>query len=225
MELSMSSKKVLVVWGGWDGHTPKQSAEVFTTYLQSQGCEVVVRDTLDAYLDESLMKSLDLVVPIWTMGQISKEQWQGLNDTIYAGCGLAGFHGGIIDSFRSNCDYQWMTGGQWVAHPGNCIPSYTVNITDKSHPITKGINDFILTDTEQYYCHVDPAVKVLATTTFSGEHGDPTRYPKGVVMPYAWTRTWGKGKVFVAAWGHTYKDFDNAPAKQIVERGLMWAMK
>ncbi|MEX0777094.1 MAG: ThuA domain-containing protein [Phycisphaeraceae bacterium] len=221
----MSNKKALIVWGGWAGHTPKQSADVFAPFLEQQGYEVQVSDTLDAYLDEASMSALALIVPIWTMGTITKEQWDGLNKAVRSGVGLAGFHGGIIDSFRNNTEYQFMTGGQWVAHPGNCIPAYDVKITDKNHPITRGISDFALRDTEQYYVHVDPGNHVLCSTTFTGEHGDASLYKPGTVMPFAWTRTWGQGKVFVAAWGHTFKDFDVPEAKQIVERGMMWASR
>ncbi len=221
----MAQKKALVVWGGWDGHTPKESADTFVPFLEESGYEVVVSNTLDSYIDRDLMMSLDLVVQVWTMGEISKEQWAGLKEAIRSGVGFAGFHGGAIDSFRQNTDYQWMTGGQWVAHPGGCIPSYKVEIADADHEITQGIGGFELRETEQYYCHIDPGVHVLCTTEFTGEHGEPDQYPAGVVMPYAWTRQWGEGRVFIASWGHTYKDFDVPEAKQIVERGMLWASK
>lgn len=218
------AKKALIVWGGWPGHTPRESAEVFAGELDDAGFDVDVCDTLDAYLDRELMQSLSLVVPIWTMGQISDEQWKGLSEAVKAGVGCAGFHGGIIDSFRNNTEYQWMTGGQWVAHPGGCIPKYTVNITDREHEITRGIDDFELPDTEQYWMHVDPQNHVLATTTFSGEH-EGHLYETGTVMPYAWTKKWGDGRVFVACWGHTHKDFDVPEARQIVTRGMQWASR
>lgn len=219
------SKKALIVWGGWDGHTPRQSAELFAKELTDAGYDVTVRDTLDAYTQADAMPGYDVIVPIWTMGQISNEQWKGLSDAVKNGAGVAGFHGGIIDSFRNNTEYQWMTGGQWVAHPGNCIPRYRVQIRDTGHPITRGLSDFDLVDTEQYYVHTDPGNHVLTTTTFSGEHGDTTLYSGGTVMPYAWTKHWGKGKVFVACWGHTFKDFDVPEAREIVKRGIVWASR
>lgn len=221
----MDRKKALIVWGGWEGHTPKQSAELAARWLTDRGFDVEVRDTLDVYLDRDRLMSLSLIVQIWTMGQISPEQWQGLNQAVQSGVGLAGFHGGIIDAFRQNTDYQWMTGGQWVAHPGNSIPSYRVHIVDREHPITRGIDDFELRDTEQYYVHVDPANHVLATTRFEGGYGDVTLYRLGAVVPYAWIKTWGKGKVFVACWGHTYRDFDVPEAVEITARGMVWAAR
>jgi type 1 glutamine amidotransferase len=131
----------------------------------------------------------------------------------------------MIDSFRSNVEYQWMTGAQWVSHPGNCEPTYKVDIVDAGHEITSGIDSFTLPDTEQYYCHHDPANHVLCTTTFDSGLGDTSRYRVGSVLPYAWTKTWGEGKVFGACWGHTFKDFDVPEAKQIVLNGMKWATR
>ena len=219
------AKRALFVTGGWDGHTPSESADVFTAELEAAGYSVTRRESLDAFADTDLLAEQDLIVPVWTFGELGKEQWKGLDAAVHAGAGLAGFHGGIIDAFRTHTEYQWMTGGQWVAHPGNNIPSYRVDIADPEHEITAGIQPFTLTDTEQYYVHVDPANHVLCTTTFTGEHGDATRYPAGTVMPYAWTRHWGRGRVFVACWGHTYKDFDVPEAREIVKRGMIWASR
>ena len=218
-------KKALVVWGGWDGHTPKESVDVFIPWLQEKGFEVEVSTTLDSYLDAGKMSQYDLIVQCVTMSKITGEQSKGLQDAVAEGVGLVGWHGGIIDSFREDTGYQFMTGGQWISHPGGCIPSYTVEIVDKNHELTKGIKDFELKDTEQYYIHYDPGCHVLCTTTFSGEHGETDRYPAGTVMPYAYTRQWGKGKVFVACWGHTFKDFEVSPAKEIVQRAMLWAAK
>jgi len=219
------SKNALFVWGGWDGHTPKESVDVFVPLVEEAGYQCTVSDTLDSYLDAELMAGLDVIIPMWTMGEISKDQSKALRETIRAGCGLAGWHGGIIDSFRNDVDYQFMTGGQWVQHPGNCIAEYTVNITDPDHEITKGLRDFVLKGTEQYYCHTDPANHVLCATTFSGKEGEPDLYEAGTVMPYAWTKKWGQGKVFVAAWGHTHADFEVPEAKEIMRRGILWASK
>lgn len=218
-------KKALMVWGGWDGHTPKESTDVFAPLLRQEGYDVEIANTLDAYLDNDKLSALNLIVQCITMAQITGEQEASLLKAVKAGVGFAGWHGGIIDSFRVNTEYQFMTGGQWVAHPGNCIPSYKVEITDPQHEITRGVSSFSLPDTEQYYIHADPGNHVLCTTTFTGEYGDTTQYPAGTVMPYAWTRAYGKGRVFVACWGHTAKDFDVPEARAIALRGLLWASR
>ncbi|MBU2437935.1 MAG: ThuA domain-containing protein, partial [Acidobacteria bacterium] len=132
--------------------------------------------------------------------------------------GIAGWHGGLADSFRSNTEYQFMVGGQWVAHPGGVIP-YDVQIIDHDHIITRGLKDFSM-NSEQYYMHVDPINDVLATTTFSGNHA---AWIDGAVVPVVWTKTYGKGKVFYTSLGHVSKDFDVPEARAIVQRGMLWA--
>lgn len=213
-------KKALVTWGGWEGHQPELCAKIFSEVLKKEGYDVTFSNSLDPYADQGFMSSLSLVVPVWTMSEISKEQEQGLLAAVKAGCGIAGWHGGMCDSFRKNTEYQWMTGGQWVAHPGNII-DYTVHIQKKNDPIVSGLSDFKM-HSEQYYLHTDPGNEVLATTTFSGEHAPWT---KGVVMPVVWKKMYGNGKVFYSSLGHQAVDFDVPEAKEIVRRGMLWASK
>ncbi len=216
-------KKALLVWGGWNGHEPFECTKKVAEGLSNRGFEVVVSDTLDSYLDVALMASLDLIVQCWTMGEITKEQWDALNAAVKGGVGFGGWHGGAGDSFRKNTEYQFMTGGQWVAHPGGDKAVYKVNITQKADAVVAGQSDFEMAS-EQYYMHVDPGVNVLATTTFSGEYED-IGWIKGVVMPQVWKKTWGKGRVFYSALGHVAKDFDVPQVMEITLRGLEWASK
>jgi uncharacterized protein len=215
------SKQALVVWGGWDGHTPKQSVDRFVPFLEANGFTVTVSNDLASYTDAALMASQDLIVQCVTMSKISGEQAKGLIQTVRDGCGLAGWHGGLCDSFREHTEYQFMTGGQWVAHPGNCF-AYDVHIANPHDPVTAGLSDFRMPKTEQYYLHVDPGNTVLATTRFTGEHAEETRE---VVMPVVWKKRWGKGRVFYNALGHTFADFDVAECRTITERGLLWAAR
>ena len=212
------AKKALMVWGGWEGHEPKKCVEIFAPLLEAAGMEVEIRDTLDVYLDEDRMRSLDLIVPLWTMGTITREQEKGLLTAVKSGVNIGGWHGGMADAFRNNVDYQFMVGGQWVAHPGNII-DYRVNVINHDDPITQGIPDFDM-HSEQYYMHVDPSNEVLATTTFSGEYAP---WVAGTVMPVVWKRMFGNGRVFYSSLGHVAADFEVPEAKEIQRRGLLWA--
>lgn len=213
-------KRVLMVWGGWGGHEPKQCVDIFAPMLAELGFDVKVCDNLDVYCDRALMNSLSLIVPVWTMGTISREQEAGLLDAIKAGVGIAGWHGGMGDSFRNNTNYQWMVGGQWVAHPDN-ICDYMVNIVDRDDPITRGIDDFRM-HSEQYYMHVDPSNHVLATTTFNSPAAP---WISGCVMPVLWKRMWGAGRVFYSSLGHVAADFEVPEAREIQRRGMLWAAR
>jgi len=215
-------KNALMVWGGWDGHEPQQVVERFAPFLRDSGFQVRIESSMDVYTDAAYMNSLSLVVPIWTMGEISSEQEQGLLNAVKFGVGLAGWHGGTGDAFRQNTGYQWMTGGQWVAHPGNII-DYTVNISNHDHEITLGLSDFQM-HSEQYYMHTDPGNEVLATTTFSGEH-EGADWIAGTVMPVLWLRRWGQGRVFYSSLGHVSSDFEVFEAAETVRRGMLWAAR
>lgn len=213
-------RRALIVWGGWDGHEPLACAELWAGQLRADGLEVRLSDSLDAFLAAAAPEAFDLIVPIWTMGALSPEQERGLLQAVAAGTGLAGWHGGMADAFRASPAYQWMVGGQWVAHPGDQL-DYIVNIRRPADPIVAGLADFAMAS-EQYYMHVDPSNDVLATTTFDGAHAP---WVAGCVMPVVWKRRWGQGRVFYSSLGHSRRDFDVPEAREIQRRGLLWACR
>jgi|GEM_PF-112452 len=213
-----AGKKVLIVWGGWDGHEPKQCVDIFAPWLREQGFDVEISTSLDSYKDAAKMKSLDLVIQVVTMSQITPEQEKGLLEAVKSGVGMAGWHGGLADSFRNNTEYEFMVGGAWAAHPGGVI-DYRVQVVNHSDPITKGLSDFAM-KSEQYYMLVDPNVEVLAVTTFSGKYAP---WIEGAVVPVVWKKMYGKGRIFYTSLGHVAADFNVPEAKEIVKRGLLWA--
>jgi uncharacterized protein len=215
-----ATKRALFISGGWEGHEPRQVTAIFADILRGHGYEVEVETSLDVLLDRPRLAQVSLIVPMMTMSTITPEQEQGLLHAVRAGTGLGGWHGGMADAFRNNCDYQFAVGGQWVAHPGGII-DYTVQVTNRDDPITEGLDDFAM-HSEQYYMHVDPGNEVLATTTFSGEHAP---WIEGTVMPVVWKRHHGKGRVFYCSLGHVAADFEVPEARAIVERGLLWATR
>ena len=211
-------RSALVVWGGWDGHQPEQSANLAAAMLRAEGFDTELSDSLDAYLDVEKLATLNLIVPVWTMDTITGDQAAGLLNAVRSGVGIAGWHGCMADSFRENTEYQFMVGGQWVAHPGDII-DYTVNIADHDDPITAGLPDFKVRS-EQYYLHIDPHSHVLATTTFTGEHA---AWIDGCVMPVAWKKHYGAGRVFYTSLGHNTKDLEIPESREILRRGMLWA--
>lgn len=213
------SKSALIFWGGWDGHTPDRSANIVKGMLERNGFAVRL-EAGTKVLAEAELGAFDLIAPVVTMSTIERPELKALLQAVRGGSGLAGFHGSMCDSFRQETDYQFMTGGQWVAHPGNII-DYRVDITKPADPIMKGIKNFAYRS-EQYYMHVDPSNEVLATTTFTDEH-----FPGigGVVMPVVWKRHYGKARVFYSALGHTADEFAAPEMATIFERGALWAAR
>ena len=215
-------KKVLIFQGGWDGHEPKLVSKRFAAILERNGYHVDIYDNQDCLADLEELKKLDLIIPCWTMGEIKPEYSKNVAKAVASGVGLAGCHGGMCDAFRNSTEWQFITGGQWVAHPGNDGVKYTVNIRRGSSPIIDGIEDFEIIS-EQYYLHVDPAVEVLATTRFPVTNGYHAAN-KPVDMPVAWTKYWGWGRVYYCSLGHNDGVFAASPsACLLMERGMLWA--
>jgi len=212
-------REALIVWGGWSGHEPEEGARIVSDMLEGHGFKVYVENTTEAFADPAIA-DMSLVVPIVTMAKIEKEEAENLGAAVRGGVGLAGYHGGMCDAFRDCVDYQFICGGQWVAHPGGVI-DYRVDIVAPDDPIMQGVSSFAYRS-EQYYMHVDPANQVLATTRFTGEHAP---WIEGVVMPVVWKRRHGLGRVFYSSLGHVTAEFAVPEMRTILERGLLWAAR
>jgi len=195
------------------GHQPEALAEIQAEDLTAEGFAVDIFRTLDCFTDETALAQVDLVVPNWTMGTITPHALEAWLRAVRLGMGVAGMHGGMADAFRAEPEYHWMVGGQWVAHPGDDGVTYDVHIVDPRHPLTYGLADFTVT-TEQYYLHVDPANHVLATTQFGS-----------VTMPVAWTKTFGRGRVFYCALGHHPDIARRSEVRTLMRRGMRWAAR
>ncbi len=215
-------KKALIFQGGWDGHEPILVSKRFAELLKKNDYEVRIEDTLECLADVEALKQLDLIVACWTMDEIDHKYVINIAEAIGSGVGLAGCHGGMCDSFRQNTEWQFITGGQWVSHPGGDGIDYMVNICHSSSPIVEGLEDFPVCS-EHYYLHIDPSIEVLATTKFPLVNYYHISN-KPVEMPVAWTKFWGNGRVFYTSLGHHDDVFDKSPNAQIImERGMVWA--
>jgi len=207
--------KALIVYGGWDGHEPEPVSKIIEKALVAKGFEVDRVGGLEPLAGGEALKQLDLICPIWTMGQMTGEQWQGLNEAIRSGVGFGGFHGGAGDAFRGNLEFQWMVGGQFVGHPH--VGEYTVRMTAVKSPITDASPSMFTYSSEQYYQLIDPGVTVLADTLYEY---DGNR----IILPCVWTKTWGRGRVFYSALGHCAKEFSDYPDMLAMTiRGMIWA--
>ena len=207
--------KALIVYGGWKGHEPEEVSAVFERELSARGVDVQRADTLEALEDAEELKGLDLIVPHWTMGEISGRQFKSLDEAVRSGVGIAGIHGGMGDSMRGCLEFQWMVGGQFVGHP--TVGEYQVHLTETTNPITRGAPATFTYNSEQYYQIVDPGINVLAETPYDYDG-------HRIVMPCVWTKTWGKGRVFYSALGHCAKELDDYPhVLEMTLRGMLWA--
>ena len=216
-------RKALIICGGWEGHEPKLVCGRFREFLESENFAVTIAETVSVLEDKAMLLELDLLIPVWTSysENLPHKFFEPLLEAAGGGLGIAGCHGGMCDAFRNNVAWQFLTGANWVAHPGCDGVLHRINIISKSSPITEGIKSFDVSS-EQYYLHVDPANEVLATTRFPivkwyhSANGE-------VDIPQIWTRKWGHGRVFYSALGHQNNVFDIPEAWEIMKRGMLWA--
>lgn len=226
--------KALIVRGGWEGHDPIAATDLFIPTLENADFDVDIEDTPEIYADAAVMSRYDLVVQCMSMGSATVDEVDGLRQAVAEGAGFAGWHGGIIDSFRASTDYLQFVGAQFAAHPHKAADrgrtdvepyrSYTVHVTEAGlgHPVTSKIQDFDVT-TEQYWVLSDGLNEVLADCVLVPGDGD--EWPTPVTMPVVWTRRWGKGRIFATSLGHTVDVLTETPVRQIIERGLIWAAR
>ncbi|MGI9540773.1 MAG: ThuA domain-containing protein [Flavobacteriaceae bacterium] len=215
---SLKDKNILIVYGGWKGHQPEIFANKIAAWLKDKDAKVTLSESTKIYTNEGLMRQVDLIIQHITMSEMSGSESRALQEAVMRGVGLAGCHGGLGDAFRNNKEYQYMIGGQFVKHPGGQV-DYTVNITAVENPLVMDIKDFTL-HSEQYYMHVDPAISILATTRFTGEHD---AWIEGIEIPVVWTKPYGKGRIFYSSLGHNKEDFDIPQVWEIITRGITWA--
>lgn len=229
------SKQALIVRGGWEGHKPVESTDLFVPFLEAQDYDIRVEPSPAVYADAAVMSEVDVIVQSVTMSTIERAELEGLRNAVAAGTGLTGWHGGIADSFRASSDYLQLVGGQFATHPSkhpdevigtetDNFLRYTVEMTDlgREHPITRGIPDFEL-ETEQYWVLTDELNDVLATTT----HPAPAWHPwqRALTTPAVWTRHWGSGRIAVATPGHSPDVLRNEHVRTIVERSILWVSR
>lgn len=219
--MTSCQRQAMVVRGGWDGHSPVETTDLFIPFLEQNGFRVLIEDCLEVYEEEELLAATDLIVQCWTGGDITPAESAGLIAAVRAGTGLAGWHGGIVDAFRENLDYQLLTGGQFVTSPPNPGHHRVLLSADHAdHPVITGLGDFEV-DAEPYWTLNDPLNDVLASVTVDA---DETR-SRPAAVPAVWTRTWGKGRVFVSTIGHGPDDFQIPQVRALTERGLLWASR
>ena len=218
-------KKVLFLYGGFPGHSPYEIAAWANAQMRELNFDV--EEIQDPHLLERDLTGYDLLVMGWTQSQTTEDLTDKaearLMEAVRGGTGIAGWHG-MTASFRASLPYSYIVGGSFIEHPGGeaiRVP-YEVDIIDRDHPVTAGVENFQVAS-EQYYMHVAPDAHVLATTTFDGEPDVP--WLKGVIAPAAWVKQFGDGRVFYTAGAHELEEYEKLPLTRLVRQGLAWAAR
>ena len=229
---SLNGKNIIYVYGGMNGHSPKESVNLFVPILEKEGAIVKVYDNFSVFEDEKLMNEADLIIQTFTDAfssdpRMNNEQFKGLREALINGTGFAGWHGGLGDS-SPNPLYHFIVGGDFVSHPGELkemkTAKYEVKIYDSEDYITDGLSDFKIFGSEQYYMMIDPNVKVLAVSEFKLNNWPTNENEiKGSFMPVIWKKNYGKGRVFFSSIGHYLREFQIPEVLTMQMRGFRWA--
>lgn len=200
---------ILLLSGG-AVHDHKSCGVVLREVLS--GCPDFSTDHVDDDLDVLLsprMASFDAMVMYWTGGEIPDSHLTSWSNWLKGGKGLVSVHGGAA-SFKHSDEYRAMLGGHLVSHPH--YRDYQVSITEAVHPITDGLDEFMVRD-EQYLCSYDSRVSVLANALH-----------KGVAHPVIWVKEWGRGRICFNALGHDAAACSNPTFGRLIARGTRWAV-
>ncbi len=198
-----------LVFGGGEIHDGIGCADEAQKTLEKSGLFDITRVNNDlSVLESPNLDPYDVIVFYYTIGEITDAQKNGLLNWVASGKGYVGIHS-AADSFRDCPEYRAMVGGWFVTHPA--YRQYQVQVTDPEHPITKDLNEFFVTD-EMYVTDYDPRVNILASSLWKGDK-----------MPVAWTKQWGKGRVFWLALGHDPAACQHEMFKLLLTRGAVWA--
>lgn len=216
--------KILIIYGGWQGHAPEAISFYFAQKLRERQHQVTLADSLTTLDDYTKLKTYDLIIVNWTRGDLSDSAVQNIQRVVAEGTGLAGIHGGFTSAFQKSKQWQFLTGGLFVDHPGGDQQNYTVKIIDKAHPITHDLPNFSI-QSEQYYLLTDPANHILATTDFVAlEHPNAANHLP-ISLPVAWTKKWGKGNIFYHSLGHDLATCQLPIVEKMTLRGFEWAIR
>lgn len=211
------TQRALLLYGGWEGHQPERCADYAERSLLEEF--EVTRSKDLGMLQPDALSQFDLVVPIWTFGELSQDREEALLQSVASGLGLVSWHG-FASAFLESRPHKFLLGGQFVGHPGGNHVTYAVRFL-ANDPLVDGLEDFTISS-EQYYLLIDPGVKVVAATSIVG---DKMEWLSGVAMPLAWKRPWGMGRVFYCALGHALEDLQHPSVITMLRRAVRWAAR
>jgi len=173
-------------------------------------------------LKPGLEKKFDVIAMYDMSPDLTPAQQDAFVALLEKGIGVVSMHHNL-GGHRNWAEFTKIIGGKFIFGPitldGKEYAKSTwshgedmsITIADKEHPITKGMKDFKIHDETYGGYYVAADVHVLATTD----------HPKNTPS-VAWTKDYGKSRVFYLMLGHDGKAFANANYSSLIERGIRW---
>ena len=173
---------------------------------------------------------------------ITEQQGEAVKDFVSAGKGFYSLHNNAFVS-RSSKNYREVQGGLALSHPP--LRPFKVQVVNKEHPVTEGVQDFMVTD-EQHYLIYDRDVKNVLlksmntdglTFQTSYQDGDGNgdfgaargsgrpRRNLGTTTVSGWAHEYGKGRVVFTAMGHTIDAMWQPDHLKMQKNAVRWLLK
>jgi type 1 glutamine amidotransferase len=148
-------------------------------------------------------------------GKFTEEQEKNVLEFVAGGKGFIGLHGASA-SFKTHTRYFEMLGGRFISHKS--VTNFDVNIIDKTHKITQGIENFTFKD-EPYRHDFSKGmdIHILAEANY---HDNNNPMPE----PIMWIKTYGTGRVFYCALGHRTISLKDVMFQTIIKRAVRWVL-
>ncbi|MCS7017410.1 MAG: ThuA domain-containing protein [Gemmatales bacterium] len=176
------------------------------------------------------LRTADLAVFYVRYRQLPDDQLKLILDYIQSGKPIVGLRTST-HAFRytSGPNVQWnddfgrlVFGQKWIRHHGH-DSSTIVYLALKDHPIARGIaSEFHVRSWLYYVMPLEGDCNILAQgIAVKGEL--PSKNIFGTPNPVAWTKHFGKARVFFTTLGHP-KDFEIESVRKLLINGIYWAL-
>lgn len=204
---TLKDYKMLIVFRDgmlWpDGYGSKGS---YPGYVHGKSPELISEPALPASKAESVM---------W----LTPEQGRAVKEFVENGGSAFFFHNNSHVSLASK-DYRDVEGAVYTGHPP--IRAFRVKITNRNHPITRGVNDFLVVD-EQHYVTYDKDPKYVLMRS---ENADGLSYgDQGTSCEAGWAYDYGKGRVCFMAPGHMITALWNPEYVKLQKNAVKWLLR
>jgi type 1 glutamine amidotransferase len=153
---------------------------------------------------------------------MTEEQGKAIKTWIEEGGSLWAFHNNSQASIL-NKDYRDVEGAIYTGHPP--IRPFKVHIVNREHPVTRGVNDFIVTDEQHYVTYdKDPKYVLARSINESGLDYTDSAGRRSNTAEAVWAYDYGKGRVCFMAPGHMIAALWNPEYVKMQKNAARWLL-
>ena len=207
-------KKILYIGGG-DFHDDLRKASILRKLLEIEnGYFVTYTEDYDVF--ERGVDSYDLLLINTKINKLTDTQYDGLLAAVRNGKPVLGIHA-VTASFRNSGskdrpEFYKMIGAKFDHHPK--MHEFTIHLKEGNKILNENFANYAVLDELYYYSQYQEGNKVLLTASYEEE-----------TSPMAWVKTYGKGKVFYTALGHSPAVTSDSNFQKLILFAVDWLLK